>query len=111
MALRMTFRSILIGYFLLSVIVALSGLMLKAFPGDLGVPAVILGPLIFLLPLRWVTESLVYYFFSSCIFLLSARYGLNSFRESLYWFTLLLSILLWLAFGFTGVIYLGFASV
>ena len=98
-------------YLILSIVIGVIAIAIDAFPGDTGLQSALLGPTIFLLPVKWLPNSIAYYLVASVVTLILIRLGISSHRFLYSRLYLLLFIISWILIGFLGVIFIGFAAV
>jgi hypothetical protein len=111
MALRLNFKIIVGLYAVFSIIIASIAFFMGSFPGDLGIKSIFIGPAIFLLPAKWLPNSIEYYLVASGVTLTLVWASTSSVRALYSKIYLLLSLILWVLIGFLGVIFIGFAAV
>jgi len=111
MALRLNFKMISALYIFFSMVVVIVAFPIDSFPGDAGIKSILLGPTIFLLPVKWLPNSIYYYLMASVINMILIWASLSSDKKIYERLFLFLSLISWVLIGFLGLVFIGFAAV
>ncbi len=104
-------KFLLLSYFFLSAASLIYAVLIKEFPADLSLLWSVIGPLVFLFPLKWLPASIIYFIVSSLVIITFFVFAQKVSKDWLAYVLFFLLITSWLLCGFIGLLYIGFTGV